>query len=78
MLREKNAAFKWVMSGTVAVMSLILSVPFLKNLFRFGKVSLNDALLALAGGFVAIGLMELLKVFPMLNRSKQTTTNSKI
>ena len=69
MLREKNAAFKWVMSGTAIVMCLILTVPFLKNLFLFGAVSLVDVLLALCGGIVAVALMELVKVFPAFKRS---------
>jgi Ca2+-transporting ATPase len=72
MLREKNAAFKWVLSGTTAVMGLVLTVPFLKKLFLFGNVSLTDLLLALAGGIAAIGIMELLKIHPMLKRSRQS------
>ncbi len=62
MLREKNTAFKWVMTGTAAVMCLVLTIPYLKSLFRFGAFSLNDFFLALAGGVVAAALMELLKV----------------
>ena len=69
MLNEKNTAFKLVLSGTLIVMCLVLTIPFLKELFRFGTVSLSDALIALTGGLIAIGLMELLKVFPKLNRS---------
>lgn len=64
MLREKNAAFKWVMIGTATVLCLILTVPFLKSLFRFGAISLNDLFLALAGGVVTVALMELLKKVP--------------
>jgi Ca2+-transporting ATPase len=75
MLREKNEAFKWVMSGSTTVLVLIMTVPFLKNLFRFGNVSISDLLLTLTGAIVAIALMELLKVFPMLSKSKQTITN---
>lgn len=74
MLRKKNEAFKWVMSGTIAVMGLILILPFLKNLFQFGTVSLNDLLIALTGGIVAIALMELLKLLPMLTKSKGNVT----
>lgn len=70
MLKEKNSAFKWVMTGTSAVTGLVLTLPFLRNLYRFGPVSLNDFFLALAGGFVAVALMELLKVFPRLNKTK--------
>jgi len=71
MLKEKNAAFKWVMSGTIAVLCLVLTVPFFKKLFQFGTVSFNDLLLALAGGAAAIVLMELLKVIPMLNNPEK-------
>jgi P-type Ca2+ transporter type 2C len=61
MLREKNEAFKWVISGTSIVMLLILTVPFLKNLFQFGQISLLDLLLAFSGGIAAVLLMEVLK-----------------
>ncbi len=33
MLKEKNEAFKWVMSGTIMLMCLVLTVPFLRSLF---------------------------------------------
>jgi hypothetical protein len=68
MLKEKNAAFKWVMTGTVTVMILVLTIPFFKNLYRFGSVSVNDVFLALAGGLVAIIFMELVKVIPLFNK----------
>jgi Ca2+-transporting ATPase len=64
MLRQKNAAFTWVMAGTSVVLALVLTVPFLKRLFGFDSISGEDFLLALAGGLVTIGLMELLKVIP--------------
>lgn len=76
MLREKNAAFKWVMTGTTAVMCLVLTIPSLKSLFRFGTVSLSDLLLALAGGLVTIALMELYKVFPLLSNSRQSVNEA--
>ena len=69
MLREKNAAFKWVMAGTFVLMGLILTVPFLMHLFRFDTVSLGDFFLALAGGLLSITLMELVKVIPQLRIS---------
>jgi Ca2+-transporting ATPase len=61
MLKEKNEAFKWVISGTSVVMLLILTIPFLKNLFQFGQISLVDLLLAFSGGIVSVLLMEVLK-----------------
>ena len=71
MLRSKNAAFKWVVTGTVAVLGLILTVPFLKKLFRFGTVTWDDFSIALAGAFAAVTLMELAKVF-VLHRDVKT------
>jgi P-type Ca2+ transporter type 2C len=64
MLREENVAFRWVMTGTIVVISLILIVPFFKHLFRFGTIPLGDTFLALAGGLLTIILMELLKMIP--------------
>ncbi len=65
MLREKNEAFKWVVTGTVAVLILILIVPFFRKLFRFGTVTCEDFALAVAGACMAVALMELVKVFLM-------------
>jgi Ca2+-transporting ATPase len=76
MLREKNAAFKWVMTGTIMVMCLVLTIPFLKDLFQFGTVSWNDLFLALAGSLVAVALMELLKVRPLRENPKQFIDNT--
>jgi hypothetical protein len=70
MLKEKNAAFKWVMIGTAVMLCLILTIPFFKSLFRFGAISLNDLFLALAGGVVAVALMELLKVIPFFQKQE--------
>jgi len=39
-------------------------IPFLRHLFRFGPIPMNDFALALAGGFVAAELMELLNAVP--------------
>lgn len=64
MLKQKNAAFKWVMSGTIAMLFLVMTIPFFKTLFRFSNVSLIDFSLSLLGGLVAVGLMELLKIKP--------------
>jgi len=71
MLRTKNAAFKWVVTGTVSVLGLILTVPFLKKLFRFGTVTGTDFWLALAGAFAAVTLMELAKVFFLHRATKR-------
>ena len=70
MLRAKNAAFKWVVTGTVTVLGVILNVPFLKKLFLFGSVSWTDLFLALAGAFVTVLLMDLVKVVSVHRMTK--------
>ncbi len=62
MLREKNEAFKWVMLGSVTLLTLVMTVPALKGLFRFGSVTLADLALALTGAISVIGLIEVLKL----------------
>ncbi|MBN1576693.1 MAG: cation-translocating P-type ATPase [Chitinispirillaceae bacterium] len=73
MLREKNKAFKWVMTGTSLLLCLVLTVPFLRGLFQFGAVSFNDLLLSLTGGIVTVGLMELVKLIPLQRRNSRTS-----
>lgn len=71
MLKEENEAFKWVMSGAILVMILVLKVPFLMNLFRFGSVSLNEFFMSLVGGLLAAVLMDMLKLFPGFKDSRK-------
>lgn len=77
MLRVKNAAFKWVVTGTLTVMTLILAVPFLEKLFRFGPVTKADLFLALVASFTTVGLMELVKLISihLKNRHLRSFTN---
>jgi Ca2+-transporting ATPase len=75
MLKEKNAAFKWVMTGTAVMMCLVLTIPSLKSLFRFGTVSLVDLFLAFAVGLAAVALMELMKVVPFFRNGKRSIKN---
>ena len=76
MLREKNTAFKWVITGTIILLCLILTVPFLKSLFQFGNVSIADLCLAIAGSVLAVALMELLKLVPFLRVKKYSIKNA--
>jgi Ca2+-transporting ATPase len=69
MLKEKNAAFKWVITGTSAVLGLVFFIPFLKHLFRFGTVPVNDFFIAFCGSVVAVVLMELLKMIRKTEKS---------
>ena len=61
-LRAPNAALWWVIGGAVFALILTLSVPFMRALFHFVPLHLNDVLLCLAAGIGSIFWFELLKL----------------
>ena len=61
-LRSRNAALWWVVGGALTFLGLVLSVPFLRKLFGFGELHLNDLGLCLAAGAVSILWFELFKL----------------
>ncbi len=62
-LRSPNTALAWVMGGAVAFLALVLSVPVLRDLFRFSKLHWNDLALCLAAGGLSILWFEVFKTF---------------
>jgi P-type Ca2+ transporter type 2C len=62
-LRTPNAALWWVIGGTIFFLGLALYVPFLRDIFHFSKLHLNDLALCLAGGFASVIWFEGLKLF---------------
>lgn len=62
-LRTPNAALWWVIGGTSFFLGLALYVPFLRDLFHFSTLHLNDLALCLAGGFTSVIWFEGLKMF---------------
>ena len=61
MFREPNTALWWVVGGAATGMSLILSVPFLRDLFHFNRIHGKDLLLCIVAGVVSILWFEVLK-----------------
>jgi Ca2+-transporting ATPase len=61
-LRKPNAALWWVVGGALAFLGLVLYVPFLRELFSFGKLHAMDLTAALSAGIVSIIWFEVLKV----------------
>ncbi|MBI3996976.1 MAG: cation-translocating P-type ATPase [Candidatus Omnitrophica bacterium] len=61
-LREPNAALWWVMAGALTVLALVLSVPWLRELFRFAALHMDDLIVCLVAGTVSILWFEGLKV----------------
>lgn len=61
-LATTNKTVKWVAGGAAFFLVLILNVPFLLNLFQFDKISLNEALICIAAGFLSIAWFEIYKI----------------
>lgn len=68
-LKVPNAALWWVMGGTSFFLGLALYVPFLRDLFHFSTLHLNDLALCLAGGFSSVIWFECLKLFQQNRRA---------
>lgn len=62
-LRNRNAALWWVLGGTSAFLTLILSWPEAQRLFHFAPLHRGDLLMACAAGIASILWFEVLKVF---------------
>jgi Ca2+-transporting ATPase len=62
-LRSPNTALVWVAGGAVCLLVLTLSVPALRDLFRFSRLHGNDLLTCLAAGTFSILWFEAFKVF---------------
>ena len=53
-LRTPNAAVWWVLGGAIVFLSLVLSVPSLREIFRFAPLHLPDLVICLSAGVLAI------------------------
>ena len=62
-LRSPNPALWWISGGTLLFLGLILYVPFLRQLFHFSKLHLNDLVICYCAGVISIFWFELLKIF---------------
>ena len=60
-LRSPNAAQWWVFGGAVVFLGIVLSVPFLRELFQFDVLHPKDILICLGAGSVSIAWFEILK-----------------
>jgi P-type Ca2+ transporter type 2C len=70
MLRVPNAAFRWVVGGTVALLALVLFAPFAQRLFHFAPLHADDLLLSLGAGLACVLWFEALKQFRRRRRAK--------
>ena len=61
-IRRPNAAFWWVTFGALAMLPLLLYVPFLRALFKFSALHPIDLVICLAGGIVSVLWFEIVKM----------------
>jgi P-type Ca2+ transporter type 2C len=60
-LRAANPAMWWVAGGALVFLTLVLYVPFLRTLFHFSTLHLNDIALCLGAGALSLVWLEGLK-----------------
>jgi len=66
-LRVANRPFLWVTGGALAFMTLALTVPAIREIFRFGPVVIPEIGLCVFGALLSILISESLKIPPVRN-----------
>jgi Ca2+-transporting ATPase len=61
-LRIPNKALWWVTGGAIAFLALVLSNPFLRNLFKFAALNRWESVLIVLSGFASILIAESVKI----------------
>jgi Ca2+-transporting ATPase len=67
-MRSPNSTVKWIVGGAIVFLVLILNVPFLSNLFQFGKIGIVELVLCILAGIVSILWFEVYKYFMQSKR----------
>ena len=62
-LKDPNPAMWLIISGATGLLMAVLYVDFLRGLFKFGFLHLNDMLICFTAGFLSILWFELAKIF---------------
>ena len=62
-LRYKNSALYIIVTATLALLTLVITVPFLRDLFKFGTLHFDDLALCFGAGIGCIIWFETVKYF---------------
>ena len=60
-LGRRNAALWWIVGAALAFLTLILYVPTLRELFKFGRLHSMDLVIAVTAGIICIAASEIVK-----------------
>jgi Ca2+-transporting ATPase len=74
-LHHKNTALFIIIVATLAVLTLVIYMPFLRDLFRFGTLHPNDLAICFGAGFACILWFEVVKYLSR-PRSKPLTNQN--
>ncbi len=66
---RRNAALWWIVSGALAFLALVLYVPTLQELFKFGRLHSMDFVIAAAAGIGCIAASEFAKRIPKFGKA---------
>lgn len=61
-IKKPNPAMWWIIGGAVVFISAALFVPFMRHLFHFDSLNLNDIVLCITAGIFSIVWFELIKI----------------
>jgi Ca2+-transporting ATPase len=61
-LRIPNKALWWVTGGAAAFLVLVLTIPFLRDLFKFAALNRWELVLILLTGFASVLIAESVKI----------------
>jgi Ca2+-transporting ATPase len=68
-IKQHNPMLKWVLSGAIIFLLLVLYLPFLRSVFRFDILHASDILICLIAGIISILWFELMKVMKQYRRT---------
>jgi P-type Ca2+ transporter type 2C len=74
-LRYKNTSLFIIVAATLVLLTLVIFVPFLRELFRFGTLHFNDLLFCLGAGVACILWFEGVKYFGRPKANSLTSDN---
>jgi Ca2+-transporting ATPase len=77
-LMNWNKALLFIVLGSAFFMTLAIKVPFLQDMFYFGTLHANDALIALAAGTASVLWFELVKLWAKRYNFDIFTENHKV
>jgi len=71
LMKRRNVTLNWIMAVALTLLALLLTVPGLRAIFRFGVISWSEAAVALLAGVIGVSWFE---IYKCLGRARTRTT----